>query len=80
MSFWYVAHATPSGIIGWNDVECCRQNIQNLEVVDIGSGVHFLQEDNPRLIEKKFEDWRTCLRDVSTGRYIQIEFPDCMVQ
>ncbi|MFY2824196.1 haloalkane dehalogenase [Ruegeria sp. MALMAid1280] len=50
-------HATPGGTIGPKEVEWCRQTIRNLEVVDIGKGIHFLQEDNPHLIGEKLEEW-----------------------
>ncbi len=50
-------YATPGGTIGPKEVEWCRQTIQNLEVVDIGKGIHFLQEDNPHLIGQRLEEW-----------------------
>lgn len=50
-------HASPGGTIGADEVAWCRQTIRNLEVVDIGAGIHFLQEDNPHMIGAKLEDW-----------------------
>ncbi|WP_170565375.1 haloalkane dehalogenase [Ruegeria atlantica] len=50
-------YATPGGTIGPKEVAWCHQTIQNLEVVDIGKGIHFLQEDNPHLIGEKLEEW-----------------------
>ncbi len=50
-------HATPGGTIGTKEVAWCHQTIQNLEAVDIGKGIHFLQEDNPHLIGEKLEEW-----------------------
>ncbi len=33
------------------------KTIRNLDVVDTGKGIHFLQEDNPHLIAEKLEEW-----------------------
>ncbi|MDY8138413.1 haloalkane dehalogenase [Aquimarina sp. 2201CG5-10] len=33
------------------------ENIPNLEVVNIGKGTHFIQEDNPELIGSKLKEW-----------------------
>ena len=41
--------ATPGGIIDAQAVSWCQQNLSNLHVVDIGAGIHFIQEDNPHL-------------------------------
>lgn len=39
------------------------ENIPNLEAVNIGKGVHFLQEDNPDLIGEKIKEFVLKLRD-----------------
>ena len=49
--------ATPGGIIDKKMVAWCRQNLINLKVVDIGKGIHFLQEDNPHLIGEELAKW-----------------------
>jgi haloalkane dehalogenase len=49
--------ASPGAIINSADVEWCKQNLKNLEVVDIGEGLHFIQEDNPHLIGKELAKW-----------------------
>jgi len=49
--------ATPGGIIDSNSVDWCKQNLRNLKVVDIGEGIHFLQEDNPHLIGEELANW-----------------------
>jgi haloalkane dehalogenase len=49
--------ATPGGIIDDKTVEWCRQNLKNLKVVDIGEGIHFVQEDNPHLIGEELAKW-----------------------
>ena len=49
--------ATPGGIIDSKTVDWCRQNLKNLKVVDIGDGIHFIQEDNPHLIGEELAKW-----------------------
>lgn len=49
--------ATPGGIIDSKTVDWCRQNLKNLKIVDIGEGIHFLQEDNPHLIGEELAKW-----------------------
>jgi len=34
-----------------------KQNLKNLETVDIGEGRHFVQEDNPHAIGEALSDW-----------------------
>ncbi len=48
---------TPGGIVDDKKVEWCRQNLKSLKVVDIGNGIHFLQEDNPHLIGEELAKW-----------------------
>jgi haloalkane dehalogenase len=50
-------HATPGGLIPPQMVEWCRENFSNLKTVDIGPGVHYLQEDNPHLIGSELAAW-----------------------
>jgi haloalkane dehalogenase len=50
-------HATPGALINAPTVAWCRQNLKNLKVVDIGPGIHFLQEDNPDLIGSELATW-----------------------
>ena len=49
--------ATPGGIIDDKRVEWCKRNLKNLKVVDIGKGIHFVQEDNPYLIGEELAKW-----------------------
>jgi haloalkane dehalogenase len=49
--------ATPGGIIDSKTVDWCKQNLKNLQVVDIGQGIHFLQEDNPHVIGEELAKW-----------------------
>lgn len=50
-------HASPGGLIPAETVEWCKENLSNLTTVDIGKGVHYLQEDNPDLIGSKLSEW-----------------------
>ena len=50
-------HATPGGIIGAETVQWCKDNLKNLRCVDIGKGIHFVQEDNPSLIGEELAKW-----------------------
>ena len=49
--------ASPGAIIDSQYVEWCQQNLKNLKVVDIGEGLHFIQEDNPHLIGEELAKW-----------------------
>ena len=50
-------YAHPGGIINAKLLEWCRKHFKNLQTVDIGKGVHYLQEDNPHLIGGKLAEW-----------------------
>lgn len=50
-------HGTPGGALPAPLVEWCRQNLKNLKTVDIGPGLHYLQEDNPHLIGAELATW-----------------------
>jgi len=50
-------YATPGAVIPAPLVEWCRQNLKNLKSVDIGPGIHYLQEDNPHLIGSELANW-----------------------
>ena len=39
-------------VLGW-----CREHLTNLKVVNIGPGIHYLQEDNPQLIGTELARW-----------------------
>jgi haloalkane dehalogenase len=49
--------ANPGAIINAPDVDWCRENLKNLKAVDIGEGLHYLQEDNPHLIGEELATW-----------------------
>ena len=43
-------YATPGALLPQLVVDWCQQNLKNLSSVNIGQGLHYLQEDNPHLI------------------------------
>ena len=50
-------YAHPGGLINEKSVEWCRQNLKNLTTVDIGEGIHFVQESNPHKIGEELANW-----------------------
>ena len=50
-------YAKPGGIINESTVEWCKQNLKNLDVINIGAGIHYLQEDNPQMIGEQLANW-----------------------
>ncbi len=50
-------YARPGGIIGPSQLDWCRRLLPALETVDVGSGIHYLQEDNPRAIGEAIAAW-----------------------
>ena len=50
-------YAHPGVILQEKDVEYIKNNFSNIKMVDVGKGLHFIQEDNPHLIGKEIADW-----------------------
>jgi haloalkane dehalogenase len=50
-------YAEPGAILPAPVVDWCRQNLKNLSVVNVGRGIHFLQEDHPDLIGSELAKW-----------------------
>ena len=50
-------HATPGFLIGAPEVDWCRQQLKNLNIVDLGAGGHYLPEENPHLIGTQLANW-----------------------
>jgi len=50
-------YARPGAIIDAQEVAWCRQHLKNLVTVDIGWGIHFIQEDNPHDIGAAVATW-----------------------
>ena len=42
----------PAPLVTW-----CREHLPNLEVVELGPGLHYLQEDHPDAIGRAIADW-----------------------
>ena len=49
--------ADPGALMMAPVVDWAKQNLKNLSVVDIGPGIHFVQEDNPHLIGSQLVEW-----------------------
>lgn len=54
-------YAEPGGIIDAATVAWCRESFPNLETIDIGAGIHFVQEDNPHRIGEELARWYQAL-------------------
>lgn len=50
-------YGNPGGIVTAGMVKWCRKHLKNLITVDIGPGIHYLQEDNPHLIGLELATW-----------------------
>ena len=50
-------HARPGAILRKDLVAWCRDHVRNLTVVDIGPGLHFVQEDRPHEIGEAIRAW-----------------------
>ncbi len=50
-------HATPGAILPPALVEWCVANLKSLDTVDLGQGIHFVQEDHPHQIGEALADW-----------------------
>lgn len=50
-------HANPGMAMGPSDVEWCVQHLAELTTVDVGKGIHFIQEDHPHLIGRELRRW-----------------------
>ena len=49
-------YARPGFFADASTVQWAQQNLKNLKAVDIGPGIHWLQEDNPHLIGSELAD------------------------
>ncbi|MGH7804997.1 MAG: haloalkane dehalogenase [Candidatus Binatia bacterium] len=50
--------AEPGVLVTAKTVEWCRSTFRNLEVVALGAGVHYVQEDHPEAIGDAVKAWR----------------------
>ena len=50
-------YGSPGALIMSPAVEWCKQNLKNLKTIDVGEGIHYVQEDNPHLIGSELAEW-----------------------
>ena len=50
-------YADPGIIIKSEDIDRIKDQLPNIKMVDIGKGIHFVQEDNPHLIGTELAEW-----------------------
>jgi haloalkane dehalogenase len=43
------------------EVAWCKDNLSNLDIVDLGDGIHFLQETHPHTIGTELSKWHARL-------------------
>ena len=53
--------ANPGVIIRKDGLEWAKAHLKNLKIVDIGDGIHYVQEDNPHLIGSELVSWYATL-------------------
>ncbi len=56
-------HADPGGIVREKQINWCLTKMKNISTINIGPGIHYLQEDNPHLIGKELRKWFDKLSD-----------------
>ena len=49
--------STPGGLMSPALIAWCRAHLPALEVLDVGAGIHYLQEDQPHAIGRGLADW-----------------------
>ena len=54
-------YAKPGILVTASTVTWCKQHLKNLKVINIGPGIHYIQEDNPHLIGEQLATWYTDL-------------------
>ena len=50
-------YATPGAVLTAPMVEWCRRSLKNLTAVNVGPGIHYLQEDHPHEIGQAIASW-----------------------
>lgn len=50
-------YGNPGAIVNAEAVEWCRRSLKNLELVELGKGLHYLQEDHPHAIGEALANW-----------------------
>jgi haloalkane dehalogenase len=54
-------YATPGAVLTAPPVEWCRRSLKNLTAVNVGDGIHYLQEDHPHEIGAAIAAWYRAL-------------------
>ncbi len=49
--------ATPGMMIKEAEVKWVKRNMKNVDIVNVGKGLHFIQEDNPHAIGEAISNW-----------------------
>ena len=49
--------AVPGFVTTIDTVNWCRENLQNLEIIDLGEALHFVQESNPTAFAENLQQW-----------------------
>src|ERR671919_865025 len=50
-------YARPGAITNTSVVDWSKANLKNLQTVDLGQGIHYLQEDHPEVIGRALANW-----------------------
>jgi len=50
-------YAHPGGLITEEIMQWCKDNLKSLSTVDVGKGLHYIQEDNPHKIGQELAKW-----------------------
>jgi haloalkane dehalogenase len=50
-------HASPGAVMPAPAVDWAKANLSRLDTVDLGAGIHFLQEDHPHTIGRALAEW-----------------------
>lgn len=68
-------YARPGGIIGPEMVSWCRNHLKHLETVELGKGIHYLQEDHPHRIGEDLLRWYRELPAIPSGDAVEDREP-----
>jgi haloalkane dehalogenase len=50
-------YAKPGGLTNESVVNWSKANLKNLQTIDLGQGIHYLQEDHPKAIGEELANW-----------------------
>ena len=52
-----ILYATPRRLLMEQQADWAEANLKNVETVNVGPGIHFVQEDSPEAIAKALDLW-----------------------